>query len=55
MIREQKKYFNWDTITSTSSNTSPGGSSTSSNTVSGNSVTDSEFKTFIKLDKESKL
>lgn len=47
MIREQKKYFNWDTITSTSSNTSPGGSSTSSNTVSGNSVTDSEFKTFI--------
>ena len=47
MIREQKKYFNWDTITSTSSNTSPGGSSTSSNTVSGNAISDSEFKTFI--------
>jgi hypothetical protein len=51
MIREQKKYFNWDTITSTSSNTSSAGSGTGntqrSTSSSGNAISDSEFKTFI--------
>ena len=49
MIQEQKKYFNWDTISSTSSNTSVGGSNNSSNQntgVTGKAVTDAEFKTF---------
>lgn len=49
MIQEQKKYFNWDTISSTSSNTSLGGSNISSNQstgVTGKAVTDAEFKTF---------